>query len=167
MSQVTPNARYPEGPDDLADADSLRALSGRAFLEAMRDGRLPAAPMARALNFGLSEVEEGRVVFLGAPGFDHYNPIGSLHGGWYGAILDSAMGCAIHSALPAGRGYTTLEYKVNLLRAVPLDAGPLRAEGETVHVGRRTATAEGRLVDPATGRVHATGSTTCLVFEIV
>ena len=145
----------PAGPGDLA---------GRAFLEAIRDGRLPPAAMAGTLDFALETIEDGRVVFVGRPSAAHYNPIGSVHGGYAATLLDSAMGCAVHSQLDAGVAYTTLELKVSFVRALGAEAGPVHAEGRVVHRGRRIATAEGRLTDAA-GRLYAHGSCTCLIME--
>ena len=104
-------------------------------------------------------------MFEGTPRFGHLNPVADVHGGWYGVLLDSCMGCAVHSLLPPGKGYTTLEYKVNILRAARPETGPLRAVGEATHVGRRTGVAEGRLVDGA-GRLYAQGTTTCLILDL-
>ncbi len=157
--------RFAEGPEDLLTPAEIGAVSGLAFIEGMRAGRYPVPPIARLMNFWLVEVEAGRVVFEGRPEFAHYNPIGSVHGGWFGTILDSCMACAVQSSLPQGRGYTTLEFRVNILRAAGEGTGPLRAEGRAVHVGRRTGVAEGRLTDAA-GKLYATGVTTCLVMEI-
>lgn len=165
MSQTAPANRYPESARDFPEVAEVAQLSGLEYMRRIRDGRFPAAPMARALDFWVDEVEEGRVTFRGRPRFDHLNPLGTVHGGWYGAILDSCMGCAVHSTLPAGRSYTTLEFKVNLLRGAEIDA-ELLAIGEIVRVGRRAGTAEGRIVGARDGRVYATGSTTCLVFEL-
>ncbi|MEO0362329.1 MAG: PaaI family thioesterase [Pseudomonadota bacterium] len=155
----------PKGPEDLASIETLRSMSGLEFMRAVKAGRLPAAPIARTLGYELVEVEEGRVVFAGEARFDLYNPIGSVHGGWFGTLLDSCMACAIQTRLPAGKGYTTLEYKINILRAATVKSGVIRAEGSAVHVGRRTATAEGRMVDAA-GKLYATGVTTCLVLDL-
>ncbi|GMG81264.1 PaaI family thioesterase [Paralimibaculum aggregatum] len=157
--------RFARDPAELLTPAQLAELSGRAFLEGIRDGRLPAPPIAEPMGMRLVEVGDGRVVFEGRPGFSHYNPLGSVHGGWFGTILDSCMACAVQSRLPKGQGYTTLEYRVNILRAVTAETGVLRAVGEAVRVGRRTGVAEGRLLDEA-GRICATGSTTCLVFAI-
>jgi uncharacterized protein (TIGR00369 family) len=118
--------------------------------------------MARVLDFALVEVAEGRAAFGVQPGERHYNPIGMVHGGLFATLLDSAMGCAVHSTLPAGTGYTTLEIKVNFTRAALRDTGRLRCEAEVVHRGQRTATAEGRVRDEA-GRLYAHGSATCLL----
>lgn len=157
--------RLAQSPEELLSVDEMKKLSGLAFMTGIRDGLIPAAPIANLLDYDLIEVEEGRIVFAGVPGFHSYNPIGSVHGGWFGTLLDSCMACAVHTALPAGKGYTTLEYKVNVIRAATVDTGLLRAEGTATHVGRRTGVAEGRIVD-ANGKVFATGSTTCLVFDL-
>ena len=113
----------------------------------------------------LSEVERGRVVFSYEPVFDHYNPLGSIHGGIAATLLDSVMGCAIHTTLKAGVGYTTLEIKVNYVRAMTDKTGTAKAEGKIINVGSRVATAEGRLVDSA-GKLLAHGTTTCLIFPL-
>lgn len=154
--------QFAEGVEDLASLETMLSMSGLAFIEAMRDGRLPHPPIARGLSYALDTVEEGRVVFRGAPAFDHLNPLGTVHGGWYGTLLDSAMACAVQTTLPQGRIYTTLEYKVNLVRAVPLGAEVL-AEGIVRHAGRTTAVADGTLRGAQDGKLYATGSTTCLI----
>jgi uncharacterized protein (TIGR00369 family) len=147
-------------PEPLA-AEALR-LAGIEFLRAIRDGRLPPPPIAELLGMRLAEVGEGQAVFELTPHERHYNPIGVVHGGIAATLLDSAMGCAVQSMMPAGSGYTTLEIKVNLVRAVTKESGLLRASANVVHVGRRVATAEGRLTDAA-GRLYAHASTTCMV----
>ncbi len=157
--------RIPGSTAERLTAAQMAALSGIDFLRGMATGRLPAAPIAAPANMRLVEVDDGRVVFEGVPRLTHYNPIGSVHGGWFGILLDSAMGCAVMSRLPRGRGYTTLEYKISILRPAFESTGPLRATGRSVHAGRRTATAEGRLED-AEGKLYATGSTTCLIVEL-
>lgn len=151
--------------DDGFDPSFLREMSGLEFMRAIKDGRIPPAPIANTLDYTLLEVEEGRVVFAGRAKFESYNPIGSVHGGWFGTLLDSCMACAVQTKLPAGRAYTTLEYKINILRAATVKSGLIRAEGVAVHVGRRTATAEGRMIGED-GKLYATGTTTCLVFDI-
>jgi len=143
----------------------LRARSGVEFFEAIGRGELPTPPISQTLDIWPVEWEPGRMVFQGIPGKAHYNPIGSVHGGWTAAMLDSAVGCAIHSKLPAGKGYTTIELKVNYIRAVTVEAGPLRAEGKVIHVGGQIATAEGRLFD-ANGKLYAHATTTCLIFTL-
>lgn len=157
--------RFPTSPDDFPTAEELAGCSGLDWIRGAMEGRFPVAPIARLANLQLLEAVEGRVTFEGRPALEHYNPMGSVHGGWFGVLLDSAMGCAVLSRLPSGVGYTTLEYKVNLLRPATVSTGPLRAVGESLHVGRRTATAEGRILDER-GRVFATGTTTCLLFPM-
>jgi uncharacterized protein (TIGR00369 family) len=138
--------------------------SGLRIFQAVLAGEIPPPPMAVMLSFTLLRIEPGFAVFQGRPSFRHYNPMGKVHGGWFATLLDSAMGCAVHSTLPAGKAYTTLELKINLVRALT-DAVPLvRAEGRLVHGGRQVATAEGRLVGPD-GKLYAHASTTCLVFD--
>ena len=116
------------------------------------------------MNFNLAELEEGRAVFTVEPAEYHYNPIGVVHGGVAATLLDSAMGCAVHSVLPAGAGYTTLEIKVNYVRAMTSETGEVRCEARVVHVGGRTATAEGRITD-AGGKLYAHGTATCMLFR--
>ena len=145
--------------------DTFRTLSGIELLRGMLDGRYPSAPITAALGFAIVEVEKGRVVFAGVPRFDYYNPLGSVHGGWTATLLDSCMGCAVHSMLPAGRGYTTLEFKVTFIRPVFDGSGPVRAEGTVLNVGRSAGTAEGRLVD-GSGKLLAHATTTCMVLAL-
>jgi uncharacterized protein (TIGR00369 family) len=149
----------------MHDPQPAASSSGLAFLQAILRGEAPPAPIAELLGFRLSEVEAGRVAFEGRPAACHYNPIGTVHGGWAATLLDSAMGCAVHSVLEAGVAYTTLEFKVNLVRPITAATGPVRAEGTLVHRGRRTATSEARLVDAA-GRLLAHATCTCLLFSL-
>jgi uncharacterized protein (TIGR00369 family) len=149
-------------PQTLAEAG--RTMSGIDFLRAMRDGRLPPPPIAELLAFRLVEVEPGQAAFEVMPGEQHYNPIGVVHGGLAMTLLDSAMGCAVQTHMPAGGGYTTLEAKTNLVRAITSKTGLLRAVGKVVHAGSRVATAQGRLVDGA-GKLYAHASTTCMVLS--
>jgi len=141
-----------------------RRLSGLDFLQAMIDGRIPPPPIANLLNMRLAEVQKGRAVFEIDVGEQHYNPIGVVHGGVAATMLDSAMGCAVQSTLDAGVGYTTLEIKVNMVRAVTLATGRLSAVANVIHAGGRTATAEGKFVDAA-GRLYAHGTTTCIILR--
>jgi uncharacterized protein (TIGR00369 family) len=143
----------------------LASRSGIEMLQAIGMGALPSVPIGHTLDFWPVEAEPGRVVFQGQPAFGHLNPMGAVHGGWIATLLDSALGCSVHSMLPAGKGYTTLELKVNFIRAVTQATGPLRAEGKVVHVGRQIATAEGRVTDPQ-GRIIAHATTSCLIFPI-
>jgi uncharacterized protein (TIGR00369 family) len=148
--------------DPLVSAHAGATLSGIDYLRAIAQGTIPPPPIALLLGFDIEDVEEGRVVFTAEPGEHHYNPIGVVHGGLAATLLDSAMGCAVHSLLPQGRGYTTLEIKVNYVRAIKRESGRLRAIGTVVHMGGKIATAEGRLVD-ANGRLCAHATTTCML----
>jgi uncharacterized protein (TIGR00369 family) len=134
-------------------------------MQAMLRGELPYPPIAQTLDFMLLEAAQGRALFQGAPGPAHLNPMGTVHGGWYATLLDSAMGCAVHTMMPAGRGYTTAELSVNLVRAIGSKAPRVRAEGKVIHCGRQLATAEARLYGPD-GTLYAHATTTCLVFEL-
>jgi uncharacterized protein (TIGR00369 family) len=148
----------------LADPAQLAGLNGMQQMQAMLDGKLPYPHIADTMDFALVEVGEGRAVFQGLPQLKHYNPLGSVHGGWYATLLDSALGCAVHTTLPVGRGYTTAELGVNIVRAASHKSGPLRAIGTVLHAGRQLATAEARIVG-ADGKLYAHATTTCLVFE--
>ncbi|MDP2016681.1 PaaI family thioesterase [Hydrogenophaga sp.] len=148
----------------LANPADIAGLTGLQQMQAMLDGKLPYPHIAHTLDFSLVEVGEGRAVFQGQPQLKHYNPLGSVHGGWYATLLDSALGCAVHTTLPVGRGYTTAELGVNIVRAASHKSGPLRAIGTVLHAGRQLATAEARIVG-ADGKLYAHATTTCLVFE--
>ncbi len=143
----------------------LSSRTGLEFLQAIRDGELPQAPIAEVLGFSLTEVDDGRAVFLGAPSLSFYNPIGGVHGGWYGTLLDSCMACAVQSTLARGAGYTTAEFSVNLVRPITVETGTVVAEGRVLHAGRRVATADGRLTD-ANGKLLAHGTTTCMIVAL-
>lgn len=145
------------------------AAMGRAGLEQMRaivSGELPPPPMAVLMGMTVAEVGDGHAVFVGQPGEQHFNPIGVVHGGFAATLLDSAMGCAVHTTLPQGRAYTSLEVKVNFVRAIRLDTGPVVAEADVVHRGRQVATAEARLTARESGKLLAHGTTTCQVFDV-
>lgn len=144
--------------------DVLASMSGLDFLRKMFAGELPDAPMMQLVGFSHGSADPGHVVFHAIPGFQHYNPIGSVHGGFAATLLDSAMACAVQSMLPAGMLYTSLEFKITLIKAISRDTGEVRAEGRALNVGRRVGHAEGRLID-AGGRLLAHGTTTCLIFE--
>ncbi len=141
------------------------ALSGLEFLEAYRDGRVPTCGMQRTLGYDLVEVGDGLAVFRGRVGAFTLNPLGTVHGGFAASMLDSAMGCAVHSTLPRGKGYTTLEFKLNLVRPLPVESKSLRAIGRIVHPGRRVATAEGKILDDD-DKLYAHGTTACLIFDL-
>ena len=145
--------------------EQVKHLSGLEFMRGILEGRFPPAPIAAALKFELVEVEHGRAVFEGVPEFAFYNPISSVHGGYAATLLDSCMGCAVHASLPAGQAYTTLEFKINFVRAMTDQTGRVRAEGRVIHPGNRAATAEGNLYD-ARGKLLAHATTTCLVFPV-
>jgi uncharacterized protein (TIGR00369 family) len=147
----------------VVSPDVLLASDGVTFLREMIAGKHPIPPIAALLGFTLTEVEEGRAVFAGLPEFRHYNPIGVVHGGFAATLLDSALGCAIHSTLKKGEAYTTLELKVNLVRAITKDTGRITAEGKIIHRGRTMGTSEAYLRDEA-GRLYAHGTTTCTIF---
>lgn len=149
----------------LANPADIAGLTGMQQMQAMLDGKLPYPHIADTLDFSLVEIGEGRAVFQGQPQLKHYNPLGSVHGGWYATLLDSAVGCAVHTTMPIGRAYTTAELSVNIVRGATYKSGPLRAIGAVVHVGRQLATAEGRIVG-ADGKLYAHATTTCLVFEV-
>jgi len=151
-----------EDPRSLGEAG--RGLSGLEFLQKIAKRELPPPPLAVLLNFDLVEVGQGHATFAVEPAEYHYNPIGVVHGGLAATLLDSAMGCAVHSTLPAGAGYTTLEIKVNFIRAMTGATGRVRCEAKVVHVGARTATAAGRVIDEA-GKLYAHGTTTCLILR--
>jgi uncharacterized protein (TIGR00369 family) len=144
--------------------DQVRAMSGVEFLQAWIDGKLPSPPISHVFDFDAVTVENGRIVFAGTPDVRFYNPIGTVHGGWAATLLDSCMACAVHSTLEPGQGYTTLEIKVNYVRAMTDRTGRVEAEGKVVHRGKQIATAEGWLRD-SQGRIVAHGSTTCMVFS--
>jgi uncharacterized protein (TIGR00369 family) len=138
-------------------------MSGLDYLRAMAAGQVPQSPIAKLLGFGIGSVERGRVVFEADAAEYHYNPISTVHGGVICTLLDSAMGCAVHSLLEAGYAYTTLELKVNFLRAVTVKSGHLRCTGTIVNSGSRVALAEARLIDDA-GTLYAHGTSTCMIF---
>lgn len=145
--------------------DQMKSMSGMEFLQGILEGRLPPAHIGQTMDFFPVEGEPGRIVFQGTPGRQHYNPMGSVHGGYFCTLLDSAVGCAVQSMLPKGVGYTTLEIKVNLIRALSERTGPVRAIGRVIQVGRQAGTAEGQIVD-AGGKIYAHASTTCLIFPL-
>jgi uncharacterized protein (TIGR00369 family) len=144
-------------------AAEARGMSGLEFIGAIRDGDLPPAPIQDLLGFNLVEASEGRTVFACVPEERHYNPIGVVHGGVAATLLDSAMGAAVHTTLPQGNAYSTLETKFNLVRAITAETGEIRAEGVVVHRGSRVATAEGRITRASDGKLLAHGTSTCLV----
>ena len=161
---MQPRERTIAWDDPVAAAARGKGLSGLEYLHAIAADEIPPPPIAVLLGFELEEVEEGRAVFAVTPQEFHYNPIGVVHGGLAATLLDSAMGCAVHSTLPAGVSYTTLEFKVNFARAITGDTGRVVCEGNLIHRGRTVATAEGRVIAEDTGKLLAHGTTTCLLF---
>jgi uncharacterized protein (TIGR00369 family) len=153
------------GKPGLARPDQVTHKNGLQIMQAMLAGEIPYPHITDTLDFSLVEVELGKATFQGTPQLKHYNPLGSVHGGWFATMLDSAMGCAVQTMMPAGRGYTTAELSVNIVRAASEKTGPLRAIGSVIHCGRQLATADGRLVGPD-GKLYAHATTTCLVFEL-
>jgi uncharacterized protein (TIGR00369 family) len=153
------------GKVGLAHPAQVAGKTGLEIMQAMLAGDLPYPHITETLDFALVEVALGSATFQGTPQLKHYNPLGSVHGGWFATMLDSAVGCAVHTMMPVGRGYTTAELSVNIVRAVSEKTGPLRAIGTVIHCGRQLATAEGRLVGPD-GKLYAHATTTCLVFEL-
>ena len=135
-------------------------------MKKIENGELPVAPISHTLNYELNHVSLGRVIFRGSPRFNAMNPIGSVHGGWYGTLLDSAMACAIMTKVPKGSVYTTLEYKINIIKPIPIDM-QIDAIGEVSHAGRSTGTAEGRIIGTKNKTLYATGSTTCIIIPLV
>lgn len=141
----------------------IAAFTGLELLLRVVEGRYPAPPIAGRLNYGLVEVAAGRAVFRGLPGAAHLNPLGTVHGGWAATILDSALGCAVHATLARGEAYSTIEFKVNLMRPITPSTGEVVCEGRVIHKGRTTAVSEATLKD-AQGRLLAFGTETCAIF---
>ncbi|MGN9842109.1 PaaI family thioesterase [Nonomuraea sp. H19] len=146
-------------------AEAAGRMAGIDFLREMQAGRLPRPPINHTVDFALDEVEPGRAVFSLTPGEEHYNPIGSVHGGIFATLLDSAAGCAVQSILPQGMAYTSLDLSVKFLRRITVDTGPVRAIGTIVNSGRRTALAQAQLVD-ATDRLLAHATSSCMLFPV-
>lgn len=151
-------------PPGVAPREKVFGMSGMEVFEAIFAGTLPPAPIGDSLDFIPIHMEHGLAVFQGKPQLRHYNPLGTVHGGWFCTLLDSAVGCAVHTTLPAAKGYTTLELKVNMLRPLTDAVALVRAEGKVVHAGRQIAIAEGRIVG-SDGKLYAHATTTCMIFE--
>ena len=148
----------------MEGAKQALQMDGLDYLQAMTDGKIPLPPLLHTLDFKTNHLEKGQVIFAFEPHEFHYNPIGSVHGGVISAILDSAMGCTLHSILEAGTGYTTLELKVNFLKAITIKTGELRAIGKIIHSGGRTALVEAQLIDKD-NTIYAHGVSTCLILK--
>lgn len=162
--EAAAHTRMAQAPGTAKPAQAA-GLSGLQLMQALLRGEFPPAPIGRTMDFTLVEVDEGRAVFQGKPGPAFLNPMGGVHGGWYATLLDSALGCAVHTMLPPGRAYTTAELHVNLVRAITPKVERVRVEGKVLHCGRQLATAEARMVGPD-GKLYAHATTTCLVFEL-
>lgn len=158
------DALYPPG-SGVAAPELLKSLTGLEFMQRLCTGEIPPPPIAVTLGFGITEVEPGRVVVRSHAGAHVYNPMGMIHGGYAATLLDTCMGCAVMTAVARGSGYTTLEIKVNYLRKLTHESGELRAIGRTLHIGRRSALAEGQIFDAA-NRLVAHGTTTCLIYAL-
>ena len=152
----------PKEIKDVLSMEEILEISGLDMMEGILKGIYPAAPIANILNYKVHTVEKGRVVFRGTPNLESRNPMGTLHGGWYGTILDSAMACAVMTTLPAGKIQTTLEFKVNIIRSIPIGV-TVDAVGTVEHSGKSTGVAVGSLVDITTGKLYASSSTTCII----
>jgi len=146
----------------VTDQQTILSMSGLEFLQRLSDGRLPLPPIMRALNYTVVSVEPGRVVMAGEPKEDFFNPIGTIHGGWHATLLDSVMACATQTQVPLGKLYTTVEMKLNYVRAVLPTTGRCTAEGKIIHHGNRISTSEGRLTGPD-GKLLAHGTETCAI----
>lgn len=158
MIDVTSSPNFP-------DRETLLSMSGLEFMQAVKLGTMPPPPISRILNFILSDVSDGQTIFSGTPKSEHCNPTGGLHGGWYGTVLDSCMACAVMTKVPRGSIYTTLEYKINIVRSIPIGV-KVRARGWIQHVGRSTGVAAGEIRGFEDDKVYATGSTTCIIMKM-
>lgn len=166
MSRQLPGepGRDQSGGVGLLTLEQLAAMPGLDFLRGLMEGRSPAPPFSKVARVAPISIERGKVVFSGLPSADFYNPMGIVHGGWIALLLDTVMGCAVHSALPAGKAYTTIEMKTSFIRAVRESSGPLTAEGVVLHVGGNVASAEGKIYDDRK-RLVAHGSETCMIWN--
>ncbi|MCB4366391.1 PaaI family thioesterase [Hydrogenophaga taeniospiralis] len=158
--------RLDAGPGPgVARPDQVAGMSGMDLMHAMLRGDLPYAAIAKTLDFLVIDVGDGSAIFQGTPGPQHLNPMGTVHGGWFATLLDSALGCSVHTRMPAGRGYTTAELSVNIVRALTPKVPRVRAIGRVIHCGRQLATADAQLIGPD-GTLYAHATTTCLVFDM-
>ncbi|MHA6263765.1 PaaI family thioesterase [Arenibacterium sp. CAU 1754] len=154
-----------KSPEDLLSQAEVLGMSGLEFMQGILDGTNPGPPIGQTLGYTLHAVEDGRVAFRGTPEFNVTNPMGTVHGGWYGTLLDSAMACAIMTCVPRGSVYTTLEYKINITRAIPLGT-EIECVGIVDHSGRSTGVAHGEMRGVEDGKLYATGSTTCIIMKV-
>ncbi len=152
--------------DPVASAAVGAQMAGLDYVRAIQSGEIPPPPIAVVMNFSIELLADGRAIFVGDPGEEHYNPIGVVHGGYASTILDSALGCSVHTTLSAGTAYTSQTLEVKYLRPITRDTGSVRADSVVIHRGRKTATAEAKLTSVETGKLLATGTSTCLLFEL-
>lgn len=145
-------------------AQKSAGKNGLEVMTLLLEGHLQPPRISKTLDFYLVEVGDGFAIFQGTPDIKHFNPLGTVHGGWYATLLDSALGCCIHTKLPPGKAYTTSQINVNIVRAAHAKTGPLRAIGTVIHMGRQVATSEAKLVDPE-GKLYAHATSTCFVFD--
>ncbi|SNS48527.1 uncharacterized domain 1-containing protein [Noviherbaspirillum humi] len=164
LDTVQRRVRARQDKPGVATRESVAGKTGLEIIQGILDGELPFPPISETLSFWLVHATQGQAIFQGTPQVKHYNPLGTVHGGWYATLLDSALGCAVQTMLPQGQAYTTVELSVNVVRAATEKTGPLRAIGNVIHCGRQMATAEARIVGPD-GTLYAHGTTTCLVFQ--
>lgn len=154
-----------QSPSDLLTQAEVLGMTGLEFMQGILEGRNPGPPIGQTLGYKLHHIEDGRAVFRGTPEFNVTNPMGGVHGGWYGTLLDSAMACAVMTRVPKGSFYTTLEYKINITRAIPLGT-MIDCTGTVDHSGRSTGVATGEIRGVENGKLYATGSTTCLIMDM-
>jgi uncharacterized protein (TIGR00369 family) len=164
-SPETTRSRTITWQDPTVSAAAGAQMSGLDYVRAIQAGEIPPPPIAVVMNFSIAELEEGRAVFEGEPGEEHYNPIGVVHGGYASTILDSVLGCAVHTTCPAGVGYTSQTLEVKYLRPITRETGVVRAEAHVLHRGRKNATSEAKLIAKDTGKLLATGTSTCLILD--
>ncbi|MEP1520353.1 MULTISPECIES: PaaI family thioesterase [Ascidiaceihabitans] len=157
--------RIAKSPADLLNQEDVLAMSGLEFMQSILDGTNPGPPIGQTMGYTLHDISDGHAVFRGTPEFNVTNPMGTVHGGWYGTLLDSAMACAVMTKVPRGAVYTTLEYKINITRAIPLGM-QIDCIGTVDHSGRSTGVASGKIVGVEDGKTYATGSTTCIIMQI-
>jgi uncharacterized protein (TIGR00369 family) len=162
-SPETTSSRTLTWQDPTISAAAGAQMAGLDYVRAIQAGEIPPPPIAVVMNFSIEELEEGRAVFIGEPGEEHYNPIGVVHGGYASTILDSALGCAVHTTCPAGVGYTSQTLEVKYLRPITRETGAVRSEAVVVHRGRKNAVSEAKLTSVETGKLLATGTSTCLI----
>jgi uncharacterized protein (TIGR00369 family) len=163
IAPETTRSRTITWQDPTVSAAAGAQMAGLDYVRAIQSGEIPPPPIAVVMNFSIAELEEGRAVFEGEPGEEHYNPIGVVHGGYASTLLDSALGCAVHTTCPAGVGYTSQTLEVKYLRPITRDTGAVRAEAHVLHRGRKNATSEAKLIAKDTGKLLATGTSTCLI----